>query len=57
MLSIVVSTITFFVASFYLKRYLKTMDLPQGMTGNILVFTIALAIAYTVALVVDLLVR
>ena len=30
MLSLVLSTIAFFVASYYLKRYLDEMDIPKG---------------------------
>ena len=34
MLSLVLSTIAFFVASYYLKRYLDDMDIPKGMTRS-----------------------
>ena len=50
---IVVSTIAFFVASYYLKRWADDNDIPKGMTRNIAVFTIAIALAYGVAWVVD----
>ena len=50
---IVVSTIAFFVASFYLKRYFDESDLPKGMTRNTLVFALALAVAYAVGWAVD----
>jgi hypothetical protein len=52
-LSIVVSTIVFFVASFFIKRWADDNDLPKGMTRNISVFTVALVLAYGVAWVVD----
>jgi hypothetical protein len=51
--SIVVSTIAFFVSSYYLKRWADDNDIPKGMTRNIAVFAIAIALAYGVALVVD----
>ena len=50
---IVVSTIAFFVASYYLKRWADDNDIPKGMTRNIAVFTIAIALAYGVAWVVE----
>ena len=53
MAGIVVSTIAFFVASFYLKRYFDGTDIPKGMTRNITIFTLALAVAYVVGWAVD----
>ena len=53
MLSLVLSTIAFFVASYYLKRYLDDMDIPKGMTRSALIFSIALLISYIVALIAD----
>ena len=53
MLSIVLSTVAFFVASFYLKRYLEDMGIPKGMTRGALIFSIALLISYVVAVAAD----
>lgn len=53
MLSIGLSTIAFFVASYYLRRYLDDMGIPKGMTRGALIFSLALAISYIVALVAD----
>jgi VIT1/CCC1 family predicted Fe2+/Mn2+ transporter len=53
MLSIVLSTIAFFVSSYYISRYLDNMGLPKGMTRGVLVFSIALIISYVVALAAD----
>ncbi len=53
MLSLVISTVAFFIAAYFIKRYLIGMDIPKGMTRSIVVFTLALAIAYGVALVVE----
>jgi len=53
MLSLVISTVAFFIAAYFIKRYLNGMDIPKGMTRSIVVFTLALAISYGVALVVE----
>jgi len=53
MISIVLSTIAFFVVSFYLRRYLDEIGVPKTMTRGLVVFTLALAIAYGVAFFVD----
>ena len=53
MLSIVLSTLAFFVASYYIKRYLEDMGIPKGTTRGALVFSLALAVSYLVALAAD----
>jgi hypothetical protein len=53
MLSILSSTIAFFVAAFFIRRQLESMDVPKGMTRNALIFSLALAVSYGVALIVD----
>ena len=53
MLSLVVSTIVFFVARFFINRKFEEMDLPKGMTRSMMVFCIAVAIAYGVAAAID----
>ena len=50
---IVVSTIVFFVASYFIKRWMDENDIPKGMTRNITVFTLALAVSYTAGWLVD----
>jgi VIT1/CCC1 family predicted Fe2+/Mn2+ transporter len=57
LVSLVVSTIAFFVASFYIKRYLEKMDIPKGMVRNLSVFVLALAVSYGVGFVADLLIH
>ena len=52
MTALVVSTIAFFVAGYFIKRRLMEMDIPAGMTRNILVFSLALAVSYGVAVLV-----
>ena len=55
MTGLIVSTIAFLVASYFLKRKFDEMEIAKGMTRNITVFTIALAIAYGAAWLVDVL--
>jgi len=54
MLGIVLSTIAFFVASFFIRRYLDEIGIPKTMVRGMMVFVLALAVAYGVALVVGL---
>jgi len=49
----VVSTIAFFVASYFIERYLNDMGVPKTMTRGLVVFVLALAVAYGVAFVVE----
>ena len=56
MLSLVVSTIAFFVASWYIKRWCDDNDIPKGMTRNLSVFVLAAGVSYVVGLVLDKLV-
>jgi cation transporter-like permease len=53
MLGIVLSTIAFFVASFLIKRYLDEIGIPKSMVRGMVVFVLALAVAYGVAFTVD----
>jgi len=50
---IVLSTIAFFVAGFFIKRYLDVIGIPKTMVRGMVVFVLALAVAYGVAFVVD----
>ncbi|MDB5809855.1 MAG: hypothetical protein JWN94_1977 [Betaproteobacteria bacterium] len=53
LVGLVVSTIVYFVASHYLKRYLDEMGAPKGFTRNALVFSAAVMISYGVAALID----
>ena len=53
MTSFVLSTIAFFIATFYCRRYLDEQGIPTGMSRSVTVFCIAAAISYGVAFVVD----
>ena len=56
MLSIIVSTIVYFIASYLIKCKLDEMDIPKSMTRSITIFAAALMICYAAAAVVDWLV-
>ena len=53
MLGMALSTIVFFVATYFLKRYLDSIGIPKTMVRGMVVFVLALAAAYGVAYVVD----
>jgi VIT1/CCC1 family predicted Fe2+/Mn2+ transporter len=53
MLSLVVSTLAFFVFGYFIKRWADENDIPKGMTRNISIFVAALALAYGVAWLVE----
>lgn len=53
MLAIVVSTIVFFVASWYFRRYLEEMGIPKSMTRSTLIFVAAALISYIVAWLIE----
>ena len=53
MLGIVLSTIAFFVASYFIKRYLDEIGIPKTMVRAMVVFVLALAAAYGVAFIAD----
>jgi hypothetical protein len=51
--SLIASTIAFFVASYFIKRYLDASGIPKGMTRNLVIFSLALAVSYAVGWAVD----
>lgn len=53
MLSLVLSTLAFLAASYFIKRRLESAGIPKGITRTLLVFSLALAIAYGVAWIVN----
>jgi hypothetical protein len=53
MLGLVISTVAYFVASHYIKRYLDAIGAPRGFTRSVSIFCAAAMIAYGVAWVVD----
>ncbi|HTF16363.1 MAG TPA: hypothetical protein VK643_17025 [Burkholderiales bacterium] len=53
MLSLVISTVAFFVAAYFIKRYLDEIGVPKTVVRGLVVFVLALAAAYGVAFIVD----
>ena len=53
MLSLVFGTIAFFVASYFVRRYLNEIGIPKTLVRGLVVFVLALAAAYGVAFIVD----
>ena len=49
MLSLVVSTVVFFAATYYIRRWADANDFPKGMSRSICIFVVALVISYGVA--------
>ena len=54
--SLIASTIAFFVASYFIKRWMDENDIPRGMMRSLTVFTLAIAVAYGVGWLVGLIV-
>lgn len=44
--NLIISTLVFFIAARYIKRYLNEQGIPEGMTRGILVLTLALLAAW-----------
>ena len=55
MLSLALSTVAFFVASYWFKRYLDEAGIATGITRGVLTFSMALMVSYGVAFAVDFL--
>ena len=53
MLGLVISTIAFFVAAYFIKRYLDEIGVPKTAVRGLVVFVLALAVAYGIAFTVD----
>lgn len=54
MASIVISTIVYFIAAYFIKRRLVEMGIPKGITRGMVIFVFACAVAYGAAYLVDL---
>ena len=53
--NILVSTVAFFVTTYFAKRWADENDLPRGMTRGAAIFAVGLAVAYGAGWLVDLL--
>jgi hypothetical protein len=51
--NLIISTIVFFMAAHYLRRYLEEQGLPKGITRGVLVFTLASLVSWGSAEMVD----
>jgi hypothetical protein len=54
--SLIVSTIAFFAASYFIKRWMDENEIPKGMTRSATIFVLALAVSYGVGWLVGLVV-
>lgn len=53
MLGLIISTIVFFVAAWYLNRYLDEQEIPKGMTRGMLVLVLASLVSFGSGAIVD----
>ncbi|ARU32151.1 hypothetical protein CAP31_10950 [Sulfuriferula sp. AH1] len=53
MLDFALSTLAFFAAAFWIRRYLDEQGINRGMTRNTLVFVLATVVSLLVSAVVD----
>ena len=53
MLSFLISTVAFFVAVYFIGRYLDDAGIPKTMTRGVVVFVAAILFAYGVAFIID----
>jgi hypothetical protein len=44
--NIIISTIVFVIAAWWIRRYLEEQGLPKGMTRGLLVFVLAYAVSW-----------
>jgi hypothetical protein len=45
MLAVVVSTIAFFAAAYFIRRWMNANDMPKGLTRGVTLFTLAVSYA------------
>ncbi len=53
MWNLIISTIVFFIAAWYVHRYLDEHGIPKGMTRGMLVFVLASLVSWGAGEVVD----
>ena len=53
MTNLVVSTIAYFVASYFIGRWLEDQGIPRGPSRSLGVFVLALLVSYAVGAAVD----
>ena len=53
MLSLIISTLAFFAAAWFINRWLDEQDIGKGMTRGALVFTLATLVSFISSAMVD----
>lgn len=53
MWNLIVSTVVFFIAVWYIRRYLDEQGIPKGMTRGTLVFILAFMVSWGAGAAVD----
>jgi hypothetical protein len=53
MLNLIISTIVFFVAAWFVNRYLDGQEIPKGMTHGVLVFVLASLVSWGAGAMAD----
>jgi hypothetical protein len=53
MLNLIISTIVFFVAAWFVNRYLDEQEIAKGMTRGVLVFVLASMVSWGAGEMVD----
>lgn len=54
MTSFIISVVAYFIAAFYIKRWLDESGIPKTMVRGLVIFVLAAVVSYGVAYVVDL---
>jgi len=53
MWNLIVSTLVFFIAAWYINRYLNEQGIPKGMTRAVLVFVLACLVSWCAGAAAD----
>ena len=53
MLNLVISTLVFFIAAWYIRRYLDEQGIDKGLTRSVLVFSLASLVSWGAGEAVD----
>jgi hypothetical protein len=51
--ALIVSTGAFFVASYFIRRWMDDNDIPKGMTRSLTVLVLASAVSYGIGWIVE----
>ncbi len=51
--NIIISTLVFIIAAWYLRRYFDEQDMPAGMTRSLLIFVLAYILSWGAGEIVD----